>query len=1279
VPDYDVRGPFRFRLPGDTTDLVVLAGRITASGTGIDPASAHLDVDVALSTIEIMTARLESGHIVASMDSGRVAFRLDARSSDDGRLAANGNLTLGDSIGFTVSQATVRDFDIAAFLGDTIPSRLDADFTASGVAGQPDLMLSDIQLTIREGQYGELVIDTMAVGARLAGGRLNATGRALSNAGRADFELSARPFAEVPSFDVDQLRFADIDLGVLSTDTTLTTSITGSASGTGRGTSIEQLTLDLSVELDSSRVGRQVITDGQGTLVLLESRADVVLDLAFVDSGGIHIAMNGRPFAERATFDISEADFRALDPFAFTGTPGDSGDARASLNGSIIATVEGLDARTMVASGTLRLGASRIDREPISEGLVEWTLDDSLLNADATIDFATGRLTADAAVTFAEADMSYVLDAVLHSGGTVRLAGEDSVGTFVDATVSVEGRGTSLASMTTRIHATADSAAIGDLRVDTLRLAVLIDRGVATIDSLRVNSNFAHVTGSGSMPVSDSAAAVIADLTVDATIRSLDAVQRWLGIEPLGLGAGEVHFAVTGPADSLRVDATVAASAALFGRTRLIGLESSFQGRLGSGLRLASATGTIELDRLDFAGFEVRISRISGEWNGDELALEGEATIDDRRDLTFAMRVDPRIGAAYADLDQLDFRMDEDRWELTGTPTISWADGIRVDSLVLSANNQVIAVNGLLDTDDRSDFNLRIEQFRMGSVSDLLGYDRLDGTLTASFGVQGPAASPRITGGMDARIDWQGGQESSVVAAFTYDTLRLDLDASIRADRGGALTIAGGLPIDLALTRTAEGDTAQFASAAPGSVDLTMRADSFGIEWVEPFLDRSTARDFNGQLQIDARVTGSQADPILSGSFGLSNGRVTVPRLGVTYEDAVMRVSLDANVVTIDSARARTGVGTITLGGSVSLPELSLGEFDIEAQLDEFRAIHNDAFRVSASGAASINGTTSEPRLVGNIDLVETDIRLDDRVSGASVRPVELTDEQVRELEEYFGLPILVERDPNALFEALTIDLDVSMSRDTWVRQRSNPKLEIQLTGDVRVTKEPQDSLRFNGRIEAVPQRSYVEQFGKRFAIETGVVELQGMVSEAQLDISAAYRVPSTRDPSVPEAIITLGIEGTMNDLTLLLGSEPEMENADIVSYLATGRPAATSLDFGQSGGSGGIGSIGSDLALGQVTGLVEGLAAEGVGLDVIEIRPDGLRGATLIAGRYVTPRVYVGFKQPIGRDPDDADGRSEFERTEVELEYQAVRWLLLNMQASNSAVSFLFRFRHAY
>jgi translocation and assembly module TamB len=336
---------------------------------------------------------------------------------------------------------------------------------------------------------------------------------------------------------------------------------------------------------------------------------------------------------------------------------------------------------------------------------------------------------------------------------------------------------------------------------------------------------------------------------------------------------------------------------------------------------------------------------------------------------------------------------------------------------------------------------------------------------------------------------------------------------------------------------------------------------------------------------------------------------------------------------------------------------------------------------VRASGSGALVGTTDAPKIEGDLRLVETDVYLGDAVpSGSSVQAIELTEAQIRELEETLGYPVRREDDapPGALFRALSLELSVAASRDTWVRQRANPELEIQLTGDVDVSKEPGDSLRLDGRVEAVPRRSWVEQFGRRFRIEEGVVDFRGTVPRTRIDVRAAYEVPTTRDDQ-PEATITLDLEGTPQDLSLTAGSDPPMENADILSYLATGRPAASSLDVQGEGGEGGLGTVGSEFALGQVAGLVEGLAAEGVGLDVVDIRTDGLRGATVVAGRYVTPELYVGFKQPVGRDGDASEPGTSFDQTEVEVELQALRWLLLNMEASNSALRLLLRFRRAY
>jgi translocation and assembly module TamB len=152
-----------------------------------------------------------------------------------------------------------------------------------------------------------------------------------------------------------------------------------------------------------------------------------------------------------------------------------------------------------------------------------------------------------------------------------------------------------------------------------------------------------------------------------------------------------------------------------------------------------------------------------------------------------------------------------------------------------------------------------------------------------------------------------------------------------------------------------------------------------------------------------------------------------------------------------------------------------------------------------------------------------------------------------------------------------------------------------------------------------------------------------------------------------------MDVTGGMENLELTLGSEPQMETADILSYIATGRPAASAADFGD------ISRAGTSLALGTVADVLEEEAGQRIGLDVVEIRQDGLDGATLIAGRYVSPRLYVGFQQPLTLNESDEGIEKSGESTQVEIEYAAWRWLLLNLQAGQSEFRWFFRTRKAF
>jgi autotransporter translocation and assembly factor TamB len=162
------------------------------------------------------------------------------------------------------------------------------------------------------------------------------------------------------------------------------------------------------------------------------------------------------------------------------------------------------------------------------------------------------------------------------------------------------------------------------------------------------------------------------------------------------------------------------------------------------------------------------------------------------------------------------------------------------------------------------------------------------------------------------------------------------------------------------------------------------------------------------------------------------------------------------------------------------------------------------------------------------------------------------------------------------------------------------------------------------------------------------------------VELTAEYDVPSRGNPDQPEVTISLEVTGSPDSLNLEISSNPPLEASDMVSYLAVGQPAGRSLG----GGEGSLSQTGGALALGRLSSAVEAYAREEVGLDVVEITTDGLDGLTLLAGRYISPNLYLGIRQPISLQRTSGDQAERPQEPEFEVELQAVRWLLLNLQA---------------
>jgi translocation and assembly module TamB len=456
-------------------------------------------------------------------------------------------------------------------------------------------------------------------------------------------------------------------------------------------------------------------------------------------------------------------------------------------------------------------------------------------------------------------------------------------------------------------------------------------------------------------------------------------------------------------------------------------------------------------------------------------------------------------------------------------------------------------------------------------------------------------------------------------------------------------------------------------------VDLSVDAEAFSIAPAVVFVDGELLAELEGRIDAQLAVSGARDDIGFDGPLTLLGGLADIPPLGVTWEDIHLVAHGDGRQLVIDSARVESGSGSMGIGGTITVEDEV--ELDLRAGFDGFQAIQTSVYRASISGDLRASGTPLSPIVEGEVTTESLDVYIDERPSDGGLEDVALTPADFEILRERFGY-IVVEDDvrPRAS-ELFTADVTVQFGRDSWIRSRSTPEMAVAFTGEVDVQVRPGEEPQLQGTLTTIANRGYIAQFGKRFAPREGTVTLDGPPADAVIDLSATYTVPSYANPDGAEATIVLGVTGTQEDLSLTLSSEPPMENADIVSYIATGRPAASTFALGDAEAEttetdppgGGLAETGAGIAVGQILSSIETAAQTGVGLDVVEIRNDGIRGATLVAGKYLSPRLYVGFAQPMKS------------ASEIEVEFLAIENLLLNLEGSASNVSFFLRGRIVY
>lgn len=399
------------------------------------------------------------------------------------------------------------------------------------------------------------------------------------------------------------------------------------------------------------------------------------------------------------------------------------------------------------------------------------------------------------------------------------------------------------------------------------------------------------------------------------------------------------------------------------------------------------------------------------------------------------------------------------------------------------------------------------------------------------------------------------------------------------------------------------------------NMDLTVKTTSFNLAAVSPFLDQAVARDLQGTVTMDVKVTGDPMSPNLRGEFAMQNGRILLVENNVVIRNISSSINFQRESIVLNDIRMQSN-GTFRANGEIKIDGFTPGDVAISMRAENFSVYNTRDIQAIVSMNATVGGRAESPRITGNLNLVRGFIYLDN-FGERTVEEVQLDEEEPSMID---GLQI---------WENTTMEFKFGAERNFWVRNRNRPEIQLQLNGELDLVKERGQDLEVFGRMGV--NDGFVMQLGKRFTFDQGDLVFSGPPANPQIQIKTLYAL---RQPSDIKIWYVIG--GTAENPEFSYESDPEMELQDIVSYTVFGRPFHSLMAWEQTI-TGRTESAVADAAVDILLDRVEQLATEQLGIDLLQIdntRASGNSGTTIKAGKFVSNRLFVAILQELGVNP---------------------------------------------
>lgn len=504
--------------------------------------------------------------------------------------------------------------------------------------------------------------------------------------------------------------------------------------------------------------------------------------------------------------------------------------------------------------------------------------------------------------------------------------------------------------------------------------------------------------------------------------------------------------------------------------------------------------------------------------------------------------------------------------------------------------------------------------------------------LDLSADLTGSLAQPRLQlKGRLHGMEWRRLGTVAVDFKGQLDDEALVLDGQAKLGADPVLAIKVGLGLDTSL------QPPHLALTARG-LDAEATAKDLPLSLLGPLMPG--LRVSRGRLDLDLRAKGALARPELSGRLELNDGALLIASTGQRITDLDLKLSARGREIVLVEGGATSG-GRLVMSGRLVLPEADdAGWVELKAKGPDLLVGLGALGQVTTDLDLELAGAVATPQ-------IRADLRPRSAVIHARHTPPASLSDVVMLNPGQKPPPLLTQggKAPRILFPGILGG--ISMVAKVDVGQALRIEVDegwVVLGGVVTVKKASHGPLVFHDSFTTDNGAIFVES--RRFVVTHGEFAFAGKdAPDPDLNVDVQYRTGANQ--------IFITVQGSAFTPLLQLSSEPPMSQADILSTIIFGRPAA-SLNAGESRTL----SAQALALLGQGSRReIEKILGPALSPDVVTVHSDASSGSSLEAGKYLSSDLYLRYRQNLGSEGGQNIG----------LEYRINEWLSLDSQVGTT------------